>query len=152
MAQSTPSVVLRSTAKKTSVAVVQSSAPHAVRTVLVVRLPNFRHVDICSSTSVIVNKRSIGYYETWANTRPCSAVAPEQLNLQGLTHINFAFMFFEPDTFELTPMDKNAGSLLSSFTKLKQRKPGLETWVSVGGWSFNDRKLPYSCSYRSMLI
>ncbi|KAG9188889.1 chitinase [Alternaria panax] len=48
-------------------------------------------------------------------------------------------MFFEPDTFELTPMDKNAGTLLSSFTELKQRKPGLETWVSVGGWSSNDR-------------
>lgn len=67
-------------------------------------------------------------------------MAPEQLNLQGLTHINFAFMFFEPDTFELTPMDRNAGSLISRFTKLKERKPGLETWVSVGGWSFNDRK------------
>lgn len=49
-------------------------------------------------------------------------------------------MFFEPDTFELTPMDKNAGSLISRFTKLKERKPGLETWVSVGGWSFNDRR------------
>ncbi|EUC34226.1 glycoside hydrolase family 18 protein [Bipolaris zeicola 26-R-13] len=92
----------------------------------------------CSKDGTSVNKRSIGYYETWANTRPCSAVAPEQLNLQGLTHINFAFMFFEPDTFELTPMDRNAGSLISRFTKLKERKPGLETWVSVGGWSFND--------------
>lgn len=49
-------------------------------------------------------------------------------------------MFFEPDTFEFTPMDKNAGSLISRFTKIKERKPGLETWVSVGGWSFNDRK------------
>jgi len=36
-------------------------------------------------------------------------------------------------------MDKNAGTLLSRFTKLKERKAGLQTWVSVGGWSFNDR-------------
>ncbi|KAK1655797.1 hypothetical protein BDP81DRAFT_388694 [Colletotrichum phormii] len=92
----------------------------------------------CSKDGTSINKRSIGYYETWANTRSCSAVAPEDLNLQGLTHVNFAFMFFEPDTFKLTPMDKNAGSLLSRFTKIKERKPGLETWVSVGGWSFND--------------
>ncbi|KAK1990158.1 glycoside hydrolase [Colletotrichum falcatum] len=35
-------------------------------------------------------------------------------------------------------MDKNAGSLISRLTSLKERKPGLETWVSVGGWSFND--------------
>lgn len=89
---------------------------------------------------LLVNKRSIGYYETWANTRKCDKVAPEDINLQGLTHINFSFMFFEPDTFDLTPMDKNAGSLISRFTNLKTRKPGLETWVSVGGWSFNDRK------------
>ncbi|KAH0437120.1 glycosyl hydrolase family 18 [Colletotrichum camelliae] len=92
----------------------------------------------CSKDGTSINKRSIGYYETWVNTRPCSSVSPEQLNLQGLTHVNFAFMFFEPDTFELTPMDKNAGSLISRFTKLKERKPGLEIWVSVGGWSFND--------------
>ncbi|EMD68086.1 glycoside hydrolase family 18 protein [Bipolaris sorokiniana ND90Pr] len=87
----------------------------------------------CSKYGTSVNKRSIGYYETWASTRPCSAVALEQLNLQGLTHINFASMFFEPDTFELTHMDRNAGSLISRFTKLKERKPGLETWVSVAG-------------------
>lgn len=92
-----------------------------------------------------VNTRSIGYYETWANTRPCSAVSPEDINLQGYTHLNFAFMIFEPDTFEITPMDKNAGSLISRFTALKEGKQGLETWVSVGGWSFNNRK--YSRTY-----
>lgn len=37
-------------------------------------------------------------------------------------------------------MDKNAGELLSRFTALKEKKSGLQTWVSVGGWSFNDRK------------
>lgn len=84
--------------------------------------------------------RSIGYYETWANTRACSAVSPEDLNLDGLTHINFAFVFFDPQNFQFIPMDKNAGDLLHRFTKLKEKKPGLQTWVSVGGWSFNDRK------------
>lgn len=37
-------------------------------------------------------------------------------------------------------MDKNAGELLSRFTALKEKKSGLQTWVSVGGWSFNDRE------------
>lgn len=53
--------------------------------------------------------------------------------------MNFAFVFFHPTTFEIVPMDKNAGTLLNRFTKLKEKKPGLQTWVSVGGWSFNDR-------------
>lgn len=75
-------------------------------------------------------------------------MSPEDLNLDGFTHLNFAFVFFNPTTFEIVPMDKNAGELLSRFTKLKEKKSGLQTWVSVGGWSFNDRKyivlLPYS--------
>ncbi len=87
-----------------------------------------------------MNKRYIGYYESWANTRPCGKVSPEELNLAGLTHVNFAFVFFDPVTFQIILMDKNAGSLLSRFTKLKERKSGLQTWVSVGGWSFNGRE------------
>ena len=35
-------------------------------------------------------------------------------------------------------MDKNAESLLQDFTGLRNTKPGLETWISVGGWTFND--------------
>ncbi len=35
-------------------------------------------------------------------------------------------------------MDSNSASLLSRFTALKNKFSGLETWVSVGGWSFTD--------------
>ncbi len=35
-------------------------------------------------------------------------------------------------------MDSNSASLLSRFTALKTKFNGLETWVSVGGWSFTD--------------
>lgn len=94
----------------------------------------------CSKDGGSISKRSIGYYESWANTRACSAVSPEDLNLDGLTHINFAFVFFDPAKFQIVPMDKNAGTLLNRFTKLKEKKAGLQTWVSVGGWSFNDRR------------
>lgn len=82
--------------------------------------------------------RSIGYYESWANTRKCDKVAPEDLDLTGLTHLNFAFAFFHPTTFQITPMDSNAGSLLTDFTALRAKHSGLQTWISVGGWSFND--------------
>ena len=96
------------------------------------------------------------YYESWSATRKCqsvrhfmlglivptllieSKVTPEELNLSGYTHVNFAFAFFDPSNFQITPMDSNSGSLISRFTALKEKYPGLETWISVGGWSFTD--------------
>ncbi|KAK1699992.1 hypothetical protein BDP55DRAFT_213442 [Colletotrichum godetiae] len=90
----------------------------------------------CSGSSAMA--RRIGYYESWATTRPCDVVQPEDLQLTGMTHLNFAFSFFDPTTFQITPMDANAASLLSRFTALKSKQPGLQVWLSVGGWSFND--------------
>ncbi|GAB7348914.1 hypothetical protein MBLNU459_g7603t2 [Dothideomycetes sp. NU459] len=90
----------------------------------------------CGGSSV--GKRTIGYYESWANTRQCQSVSPEQLNLQGFTHVNFAFAFFDPSSFQITPMDSNSASLYQRFTALKNKYNGLQTWISVGGWSFTD--------------
>lgn len=87
-----------------------------------------------------MSKRTIGYYESWANSdsRKCQKVAPEDLNLNGFTHMNFAFSFFDPSSFEIAPMDSSGPSLFSRFTALKSKKSSLETWISVGGWSFTD--------------
>ena len=35
-------------------------------------------------------------------------------------------------------MDSQSGSLYSRFTGLKGNNPGLQTWISIGGWSFTD--------------
>lgn len=91
----------------------------------------------CSGGSS-VSARNIGYYESWANTRPCQSVAPEDLNLDGFTHINFAFAFFDASSFQITPMDANGASLYSRFTASKSKKPGLKAFISIGGWSFTD--------------
>ncbi|KAI2465893.1 hypothetical protein F4781DRAFT_424486 [Annulohypoxylon bovei var. microspora] len=73
-----------------------------------------------------------------ATTRACQPVDPEDLNLNGFTHINFAFAFFDPKTFAIAPMDDTSGLLYERFTGLKDTHNGLETWISVGGWSFTD--------------
>ncbi|KAF1942210.1 hypothetical protein EJ02DRAFT_346150 [Clathrospora elynae] len=85
-----------------------------------------------------IAKRTIGYYESWSATRKCQSVQPEDLNLNGYTHVNFAFAFFDPATFQIAPMDGNSGKLYSRFTGLKSTNRGLQTWISVGGWSFTD--------------
>ena len=35
-------------------------------------------------------------------------------------------------------MDGKTGALYNRFTALKSNNPGLQTWISVGGWSFTD--------------
>ncbi|KAK8082816.1 glycoside hydrolase family 18 protein [Apiospora saccharicola] len=90
----------------------------------------------CSGNSIA--KRTIGYYESWAATRKCQSVLPEDLNLNGFTHVNFAFACFDPSSFQIAPVDSNSGTLLGRFTALKDTHSGLQTWISVGGWSFTD--------------
>ncbi len=92
----------------------------------------------CGGSSGSMSKRTIGYYESWSNTRKCQPVAPEDLNLNGFTHLNFAFAFFDPSSFAIAPMDGKSGALYNRFTALKNKKPGLQTWISVVGWSFTD--------------
>ncbi|KAL2785261.1 hypothetical protein BJX66DRAFT_329388 [Aspergillus keveii] len=82
--------------------------------------------------------RTIGYYEGWSATRKCDKRLPSDLDIVSLTHINFAFAFFHPTTFQVLPMSANDEALYPQFTGLKSKKPSLKTWIAVGGWSFND--------------
>jgi GH18 family chitinase len=83
------------------------------------------------------SKRTVGYYQSWADNRTCQSVSPEELNVAGFTHINYAFLLFDPETFVIAPAD-NETSLIPRFTDLKTTNPGLQAWVSIGGWAFND--------------
>ncbi|KAJ5970687.1 class V chitinase [Penicillium vulpinum] len=94
----------------------------------------------CAGSSADSGRR-IGYYESWADdssTRLCDKRSPDDIALVGLTHLNFAFAFFNPSTFKISPMTSAAADLYKSFTSLKKKSPNLETWIALGGWSFND--------------
>lgn len=82
--------------------------------------------------------RTIGYYESWASTRKCDQRHPEDLDLTSITHLNFAFAFFNPATFEMMPMHAGDPELYNHFTALKSKKASLQCFISVGGWTFND--------------
>jgi chitinase len=58
--------------------------------------------------------------------------------LTAFTHLNFAFAFFDPKSFQMAPMTAGDEDLYRRFTALKSKKPSLKTWIAVGGWSFND--------------
>ncbi|KIJ27013.1 glycoside hydrolase family 18 protein [Sphaerobolus stellatus SS14] len=83
-------------------------------------------------------QRIIGYYESWATARPCSAWWPEQLNPNAFTHINFAFASIDGDSFRIVPASPSDVDLYTRTTALKQFNPDFQVFISVGGWAFND--------------
>lgn len=92
----------------------------------------------CDAAADSSNGRTIGYYEGWNWQRACGTMAPEDIPLSYYTHINFAFSLVNPATFRLVPMDDTTGTLYSRVAKLKEKNPGLEVWLAVGGWAMND--------------
>lgn len=86
--------------------------------------------------------RVIGYYESWADARNCRAFPPSAIPVDGLTHVNFAFAYVDPASFEFTTMDSNTPEELFTQTadvrSLKLNSADLEVWISIGGRTFSD--------------
>jgi len=115
--------------------------------------------DFCTSSTVTAplcarpyTPKRIGYYESWAIRRPCDRMYPEGIPLGTYTHLNFAFaviastssishvVIFDisvqhPTTFAVAPMHTSDRHLYNRFTALKSTNTGLQTWISIGGWS-----------------
>ncbi|KAH7068560.1 hypothetical protein FB567DRAFT_251587 [Paraphoma chrysanthemicola] len=90
----------------------------------------------CSGRSASTGRR-VGYYQGWnVRERKCDKVSPSQINTKGLTHLFYSFVFFDPSTFNIIPMNDADPSMYREFTKLSTN--GLQTWVAIGGWSFSD--------------
>ncbi|EAQ91551.1 hypothetical protein CHGG_03486 [Chaetomium globosum CBS 148.51] len=80
------------------------------------------------------DKKTIGYYESWSTTRPCDAWYPEDLNVELLTHINFAFALVGPDN-KIATANAYDIDLYRRTTNLKARNPRLRVYIAVGGWA-----------------
>jgi chitinase len=65
-------------------------------------------------------------------------MTPEKIPLGYYTHINFAFVLIDPDSFTIAPMGDDVAALYQRVTALKALQPGLQVWVSIGGWAMND--------------
>lgn len=63
---------------------------------------------------------------------------PENIPVGGYTHINFAFLYIDPDLYTITPMAADQQDLYSRVVAMKKRNKDLEVWISIGGWDFND--------------
>lgn len=108
------------------------------------------HVNVPSCSGLSATQRTIAYYEGWSPTRPCDAVWPETLKVDGYTHINFAFAFIDPKTYAIAPMDSSQQSLFARITALKDINPSLEVWISIGGWSMNEPTQPTAATFSDL--
>ncbi|KAF9265381.1 putative chitinase [Marasmius fiardii PR-910] len=66
------------------------------------------------------------------------------------THLNYAFAFVDPKTFAVSPMVELDKELYPRFTALRRVNPGLETWISIGGWSMNDLDQPTATTFSDL--
>ncbi|KAI1852652.1 hypothetical protein JX266_002193 [Neoarthrinium moseri] len=81
----------------------------------------------------------IGYYESWSYRSKCNQKSPSDLPLSELTHLNYAFAFIDPSSYELTTMDKETSEDLWQITvDAKKYNVNLKVYVAVGGWTFSD--------------
>jgi len=47
-------------------------------------------------------------------------------------------------------MSSSDPQLYSRFTALKNVNPGLQTWISIGGWSMNDPDQPTAATFSNL--
>lgn len=66
-------------------------------------------------------------------------MAPTDLPLSEMTHLNYAFAYIDPDSYEVVTMDsKTPESLFKLTVDAKRYNANLKVFVSIGGWTFSD--------------
>ncbi|KAK5658632.1 hypothetical protein OQA88_2025 [Cercophora sp. LCS_1] len=103
----------------------------------------------CAIADGTSDKRTVGYYEGWNLARSCGTMAPKDIPLGWYAHLNFAFALIHPTTFHVAPMDSETPKQYDAVTSLKERQPGLEVWIAIGGWAMNDEGL-YRTAFSDM--
>lgn len=59
--------------------------------------------------------------------------------MDALTHINYAFAYIDPTSYDITTMNSTVEvSLFEDLANLKTTNPNIKIFISIGGWSFSD--------------
>jgi chitinase len=76
----------------------------------------------------------VAYYEGWASHRNCETFMPSNIDPSLWTHINFAFALLD-NSSKVILQANNDTLLYDQLKDLKKKKPSLQLWISVGGYS-----------------
>ncbi|KAK7968736.1 glycoside hydrolase family 18 protein [Apiospora saccharicola] len=81
------------------------------------------------------------YYESWAPYKRGACTShprpPSWIKTDSITHLNVAFGYIQPSTFEVSP-DLSSEEILLEIMDLKEKAPGLKIYISLGGWTYSD--------------
>ncbi|KAG8735054.1 hypothetical protein FRC10_011028, partial [Ceratobasidium sp. 414] len=83
------------------------------------------------------SQRVIGYFESWAGTRPCDQWDATMISARQITHLNFAFALIDASN-RIAPATSGDTARYRQAMSLKDSNPDLKIFISVGGWAFND--------------
>lgn len=78
----------------------------------------------------------VGYYAAWAKY---SGFTPDKLDVNKLTHINYAFANINSAHKVVLGYPDIDAANISQLNQLKKTNPKLKTIISVGGWSWSGR-------------
>ncbi|KFY47830.1 hypothetical protein V496_10420 [Pseudogymnoascus sp. VKM F-4515 (FW-2607)] len=84
-----------------------------------------------------VQKRIVGYWETWNQDHPCGTMNPSEIPVSMLTHLNVAFGYISHD-FQITNMDGISPTMYQNAAAVKSKNPNLKVLIALGGWTFSD--------------
>ncbi|KAK4494774.1 hypothetical protein PRZ48_014130 [Zasmidium cellare] len=90
----------------------------------------------CDPSAGSATKRSVYYYQGGnVYSRVCNQIPPDQIKLDGVTHLYWAFAAIDPNSFATVPSDSRDLDLYAAFTNIgKAGKVG--TWISIGGFDY----------------
>ncbi|KAJ4386833.1 hypothetical protein N0V93_009731 [Gnomoniopsis smithogilvyi] len=91
-----------------------------------------------SAATSNVQSRIVGYWEAWNSEHACGTMNPSQIPVNLLTHLNVAFGYISPSTFEVINMDGVSPDIYQTVGNVKSINPSLKIIIAIGGWSFND--------------
>ncbi|RDW92951.1 uncharacterized protein DSM5745_00273 [Aspergillus mulundensis] len=106
-----------------------------------------------------VRDRIIGYYEVWNHQKKCINMDIDDVPVESLTHLYYAFGYIEPETYKIVPMDDGADGAsepvdqytFAAVAGLKKRNPDLKVIIALGGWAFNDNHTVWQPVFSDMV-
>ncbi|CZT05239.1 uncharacterized protein RCO7_05388 [Rhynchosporium graminicola] len=92
----------------------------------------------CNGGTSASGGRRVAYYQAGNLLyRKCNRICPSDIVPRDLTHLIFAFVFINPNTFKVeSENDPDDHALYYQFTALKTTTT--QTWLSIGGYGFSD--------------
>ncbi|KAF2223854.1 hypothetical protein BDZ85DRAFT_296016 [Elsinoe ampelina] len=85
-----------------------------------------------------VQQKIIAYWESWNENKPCEHMSADEIPVNDISHLIYAFGFVNPGDFDIVNMPDVRPETFREVSFLKNKNPDLRIQVALGGWTHND--------------